>query len=267
MLDRIAEFVKQFLIPGSLAFLLLGLVLGVVLLFLAGRAGTWGRWWLAFLAAGYLVLSLPVTAALLEGWLSADTDSMPRSEFRENVKTIVILGGGSVTFRSGDLEISELSDATSLRVLEGARLYGLLDQPMVIVSGGADARNGASSPETDGMIQELIDAGINANRLRVEPQSGSTREQAINLSALLADLQVERFILITSPTHMRRSLAVFEAEGLTPLPSAAAQHPEGHAVLRGGWIPHPDALSASHSALREIMAVGYYWLRGWLSGN
>ncbi len=266
-MESIAEFTKQFLIPGSLTFLLIGLVLGVILLFLPGRSGRWGRRWLALLTLLYLALSLPFTAALLEGWLSAGTDSMQRSQLPQDIDAIVILGGGSVTYRSGGLEISELSDATSLRVLEGARLYAMLDRPMVIISGGADARSGALEPETDPMSQELMDAGVDEEHLRTESQSGSTREQAIYLAAMLEELQPRRFILVTSPTHMRRALAVFEAQGLHPIPSASAQHSAGHVVLRGGWLPHTDALSASHAALREIMALGYYWVRGWLSSG
>jgi len=34
--------------------------------------------------------------------------------------------------------------------------------------------------------------------------------------------------------------------------------------LSGGVLPHPAALNASQAALREGLALGYYWLRGWL---
>jgi hypothetical protein len=34
-------------------------------------------------------------------------------------------------------------------------------------------------------------------------------------------------------------------------------------VERGGVLPHPSALRASHAAIREGLAVLFYWLNGW----
>jgi uncharacterized SAM-binding protein YcdF (DUF218 family) len=72
------------------------------------------------------------------------------------------------------------------------------------------------------------------------------------------------FVLVTSPIHMRRALAALRAEGLEPVASPSAQHSEGHVVNSGGLIPHPAALDASESAMREALALGYYRLQGWL---
>jgi uncharacterized SAM-binding protein YcdF (DUF218 family) len=234
-MDAIFEIFKAYLIPGSFEFLLIGFVLGVVLLFAHRETRVWGSSLLAFLAVLYFLLSLPLTARTFERILRDQSEPVRSVEAGEGAQAIVVLGGGSATFRAGGNEINELSDATALRVLEGARLYELLGHPAVVVSGGTD---------------ELV-------------ISGSTLAQAEQLSKLLEANEFGNFILVTSPIHMRRSLATLRAQGLDPVPSPSNQHSDGHVVERGGILPHPSALRASHAAIREGLAVLFYWLKGW----
>ena len=212
----------------------------------------------------YLALSSPLVARALEGALDLDLQSAEDSAAEPAAVAIVVLGGGTVSYRTASGTISELSDSTSLRLLEGVRLYRLLDEPLMIISGGSPAGDEATPPETEPMVQELLAAGIPAERIRTDPISGSTREQAVNLAARLRELRAEPFLLVTSPIHMRRALASFRAEQLAPVPAPSAQHALGDPVLSGGVLPHPAALNASQAALRETLALGYYWLRGWL---
>lgn len=260
-MQSIAELLKASLIPGSESFLLLGTAAGALLIHLREPAARWGRRWLAFLAFLYLLLSSPIAARSLEAALTLDIEPQPPiSEF----SAIVVLGGGTVTYRTEAGAISELSEATSLRVLEAVRLYWLLEPQWLIVSGGSSVQ---ALPETVPMTQELIDAGIPAERIRADPLSGSTREQAVNLAGRLRELGAERFLLVTSPIHMRRAMAAFRAQGLPAVAAPSAQHGQGNPVLGSSWLPHPAALSASQAAIREFLALGYYGLRGWLSSE
>lgn len=260
----LAEFAKAYLIPGSVSFLLLGLLVGTVLLYVSSSTRRFGSGLLGFLAAVYLILSIPAVARSYERLLEDETQPIERAADAHGAQAIVILGGGSVTYRARGLEINELSDATSLRVLEGARLYQLLGELPVIVSGGASELLGVPTPETVPMVQELVNAGVPADDIVLESRSGSTQEQAQEIKRLLEAREIERFVLVTSPIHMRRSLAVFRAQGMDPVPSPASQHSSGHAVDRGGLVPHPDALAASQAALREALATAYYWSQGWI---
>lgn len=258
-MPSLVDLLKAHLIPGSESFLLLGVAAGVVLLYLRQPGPRWGKRWLVFLLALYVALSSPATARGLEAILRLDTG--PESEMSE-ITTIVVLGGGAVTYRTEAGTISELSDATSLRVLEAVRLYRIFEPEWVVISGGSP---GQAAPETVPMTEELIRAGIPAERIRADSISGSTREQAVNLSVLLRELGAGRFLLVTSPIHMRRALAAFRAEALPAVPAPSQQHGLGHPVLGSGWLPHPTALDASQAAIREMLALGYYWARGWLS--
>lgn len=257
------EIVKAYLIPGSLEFLLIAFILGVILLFAHRETRVWGSSLLAFLAVLYFLLSLPLTARTFERILTDRSTPIRSVEEAGGAESVVILGGGSATFRAGGNEINELSDATALRVLEGARLYKLLDDPSVVVSGGADGLVDALTPESVPMQQELEDLGVPLDRIQLESLSGSTLEQAEALSKLLEARGIEDFVLVTSPIHMRRALATMRAQGLDPVPSPSAQHSEGHTVERGSVLPNPAALHASRQAIREGLAVLYYWANGW----
>lgn len=262
-MDAIFEIIKAYLIPGSFEFLLVVFILAVVLLFAHRETRIWGSSLLAFLAMLYLLLSLPLTARTFERALRDQSQPIRTVEEAKGAQAIVVLGGGSATYRAGGNKIDELSDASALRVLEGARLYELLDDPAVVVSGGADELLDASTPETIPMQEELLNLGIASDRIHMESLSGNTLEQGVQLSKLLEAREIGDFILVTSPIHMRRALAIMRAQGLDPLPSPSSQHSEGHIVERGGLLPHPAALRANHAAIREGLAVLFYWLNGW----
>ena len=261
------EFLKAYFIPGSGTFLLLGLLVGVVLIYSSASTRKWGDALLGALAVLYLLLSMPIVARGLEHALLDGSQPLREASEANGAQTIVVLAGGSVTYRAQGGEINELSDATSLRVLEAVRLFELLGEADVLVSGGAGEDVGILTPESIPMLEELVAAGVPMDRIRLESQSGSTREQALRLASLLAANAEPTFVLVTSPIHMRRSLAAMRAEGLDPVPSPSAQHSEGHVVISGGLIPHPSALDASEAALREALALGYYRLQGWLESR
>lgn len=260
----LSEFAKAYLIPGSVSFLLIGLLAGMVLLYISKSTRRWGSGLLGFLAVVYLILSVPAVARSYERLLADRSTPIESAAQARGAEAIVVLGGGSVTYRARGGEISELSDASALRVLEGARLHALLGDLPVIVSGGASELLNVPTPESVPMSQELIELGVPSSDIVLESRSGSTFEQAEEIGRVLEARGIERFVLVTSPIHMRRALAVFRLQGLDPVPSPSSQHSGDHVVDVGSVIPHPDALSASQSAIREVLAIVYYWSQGWM---
>ena len=59
------------------------------------------------------------------------------------------------------------------------------------------------------------------DRVIIESESRNTREEAVILKRLLAERGIDRFVIVTSPIHMGRSLAAFAVEGMHPVPSAS----------------------------------------------
>jgi hypothetical protein len=60
-------------------------------------------------------------------------------------------------------------------------------------------------------------------------------------------------------------MATFITQGLDPIPAPSKQHPDDFLADRSIFLPSSEALEESRMALREIMALAYYELRGWLS--
>ena len=262
-MDSFLEIIKVYLLPGSFEFLIIGLLLGVVLIVAHRDTRPWGIGLLTFLGAVYLILSLPLTARTFERVITDPAEPLQQAGQAEGAGAIVVLGGGSATYRASGNEINELSGATALRVLEAARLYDLLNDPSVIASGGADELLAVLTPESVPMQQELMDLGVPSERIILESQSGNTREQAENIARVLEANDIERFVLVTSPIHMRRAVLTMREFGLDPIPSPSSQHSEGNIIERGSILPDPVALRASHAAVREALAILYYWFNGW----
>lgn len=261
-MDLIVEIIKEYFVPGSLPFLIFGLAVGVVLLFRSEPAKKWGRRWLSFLVLTYWLLSTPLFAGFIETILSSGYEALQQTDIPENIEAILILGGGSNTYRAEGFEINALSESGILRVMEGARLYFLMDAPQVIVSGGTNPRAGVLTPESEPLHDAFVDLGIQATEITLESASGNTFEQARNMAVMLEAQGIDHFLLVTSPTHMRRALATFEAQGLQPVPAISAQHAETHFAGSVSFLPNPDALHASRMAMREILATLYYALAG-----
>jgi uncharacterized SAM-binding protein YcdF (DUF218 family) len=264
MLDNFVEVVKSLFIPGSATFFVFGLILASVLIFASRRTERWGKRWLLFLAIiGYL-LSTPLMASSLLGLLTSSYVSLPETQIQEQVDAIVILGGGGTTYQLDGARIEVLSEQTNLRLLEGLRLYQVYSPEWVLVSGGASDRAGLTVPEAKIMAASLVELGVPAERILIETLSGNTHDQAVQIPPMLEQKQVERFILVTSPTHMRRAELSFRAVSTEPLTSIAPHHSTTRTDL--GWSPLPsaEALKTSRDVFREWIGLFYYFLQGWV---
>jgi len=268
-LEPVVEFIKAYLIPGSFPFMMIAATIGVFGLFLRDRWAYWSRRGLIGLLAGYWILSLPACASRLETSLARPYVPLEASQARDaGISAIVILGGGIETYQDGQQALFALSDSTALRVLEGARLYALIGDPWVIASGGGEGGGLAEHggiPESQAMRQALVSLGVPSARIKLESSSTNTRDEAVSVKAMLGENPSEAFVLVTSPTHMRRALASFRAVGLEPIPSVSAQQTNATEGSLRAFLPSPDALTASKIVLREYLALAYYGIRSWIS--
>jgi uncharacterized SAM-binding protein YcdF (DUF218 family) len=226
-------------------------------------AQRWARHGLTALAASYWLLATPGFSAMLAGGLDPGYTPMAGRSEATDVQAVVVLGGGSLTTANDSGAVHSLSEDSALRVLEAARLYRLLGDPVVIASGGNQG-GGLDFTESQAMADVLVDLGVPADRIVQDPDSASTHEQAVNMRRLLAQHGVQGFVLVTSPAHMTRALGAFRKAGLAPVP-APASAPAGVELgpIRR-WVPSEDGLDRSRSAIREYLALLYYWARGWL---
>jgi len=259
----VLSFLKDNFVPGSLRLLIFGLVAGLALMRAPGAWGRWGRRFLVALVLTYSLMSLPIVATSLAAPLERGWRPITARE-AQGADALVVLGGG-VASHWGSGQILELpGEITIRRLLEAARVYRLLDNPAVVVSGGIVADRQQRS-EAAIMHDLLVELGVPSERIVVEGGSRNTREQAERLPKVLAHVAARRFVLVTSPAHMTRAAAAFRAQGLTPLPSVADCC--GWQGMPGGFwmvLPSDAALRVSSGAFYEYVGLVYYWLRGWV---
>ena len=79
---------------------------------------------------------------------------------------------------------------------------------------------------------------------------------------LLASRNIHRFMLITSPSHMPRSVRVFRAQGADIVPSAAPPV-SSNVRPRRFFAPNGSSFGLSNEAIYEYVGLVYYWVRGW----
>ncbi len=265
VIDQTLDLVKAYLIPGTVPFLLLALLPGVVLLYGNKRLERWGRSWLVGLLVLYWFLSAPLGAGMLEAGLAGGYLQIDEPRHVGPVEAVVVLGGGSINLHARGVTTSILTSETALRVLEGVRLYHRLGDPLVIVSGGRNESMAGGRPESELMAEMMVREGVPPEAILQESLSASTRMQAEELAPILRRYGVRRFLLVTSPLHMRRALAVFQNRGLNAVPAPSVAHSEGLFPNRWSLLPSAIALDASAAAMREYLATVYYWARGWLA--
>jgi uncharacterized SAM-binding protein YcdF (DUF218 family) len=257
----VVEFVKNALIPGSTPFLLLGLGLGVTLLYCGRRFAQWGRVWLTALAALYLVLSLPAVSSALIASMSGPYGSIRDAGDARGARVVVAIGNGAVTYAAGEQALHQLGRRTAYIVLETARLYRLLAPEWVVSSGGIPDSRSQQRPESEIMRDALVTLGVPADRIVLESGSRNTAEQLAGIARVAADRHASGpLVLVTSPAHARRVMLAARRHGVDAVLSTSDQLV--YADSERAWLPSFDALRGSESALYEGMAVAYYWFRG-----
>lgn len=185
---------------------------------LATQRLAWAKRVIYFAAAMSLLLALfPVGDAFIRHLELKYPANPPVSD----IDTILILGGGQ------DLRVSEAVDQVSFvsaeeRVIEGAVLAQRFPGASIIVTGGngsLDRRPDITEAALSARL--LIDLGIDEDRIVIEDQSRSTRENAAYTRACSGLDDFGQTVLVTSAFHMPRAMKTFDKAGwsdLTPYP-------------------------------------------------
>ena len=255
----------EILLPGSLPFLLILILIGIILLYVGPKLRTLKRIWLTSTLCAYWLMSTHLGATYLESFLNQDFTPINANIETIGPDAIVVLSGGGHTLGNNTNTINIVSTHTAYRILEAYRLHKKLPEVPIILSGGIGNSLVLSIPESELMRQELLGLGVKDNLLLMESNSQNTYEQAINVAKLMARLDMKKFILVTSHTHMKRALATFRTQDLYAIPSTTF-----HAEInthRTKWSLYPTKadLARSQNVIREIAAYLYYKQQGWIT--
>jgi uncharacterized SAM-binding protein YcdF (DUF218 family) len=256
------ELLKANMRPSSISCLLLLLTPGVALLYIKPLAA-WGRRWVTAVAAVYWVLSMPFTVGLLTRTLMGGYAPIAAAPGTERPQAVVMLGSGTLNLRSAGQQLSIVTPSSGLRILETARVAKTMNPPLVIASGGVTERDPAAAPESHAYHAALLALGVPADRIVLESASKNTHDEALIVKEILGARKVDRFLLVTSPLHMRRSMRTFKSQGLHPIAAVAPLYPET-TETPPPVLPSDATLAIGDAILYEWAATAYYWWKGWL---
>jgi uncharacterized SAM-binding protein YcdF (DUF218 family) len=176
---------------------------------------------------------------------------------------IVVLGSGSIDAEDWDGRTFSFVDrSAAARVLEAVRVFRMTNAAIVLSSGGNPRPQLDEKPSGETMRDALVQLGVPEDRILMETASKTTRDEAVIVAEILRAQNVDRAILVTSQTHMKRSLGAFRAAGIDAVP-AIAQEFERHVPLVLMVVPSEDGLGVASTNVHEALGLAYYWLRGW----
>ncbi|MHC4266951.1 MAG: envelope biogenesis factor ElyC [Planctomycetota bacterium] len=179
-----------------------------------------------------------------------------KTENGSDIKFIVILAGGHIS----DPEIPLLSQINSnplVRLIEGIRIYKNYPGAKLLLSGG-----GVLDPfyEAEVMAAVAREMGIPERDIILETKSRDTKDEAMFIKPIVGN---EPFVLVTTASHIPRSMALFKKLGMDPIPSPVGhivrdrQRPTGFSIF-----PRTGNLKKSDIAIYEYLGLTWAKLRG-----
>lgn len=192
-----------------------------------------------------------------------------KSELKQKPDYIILLGGGGMP-----------SQSNLMRSWYTARVAENFPGAKVIIAMPGELKDSLSTPQK--MKAELEARTISGERILFEAQGTNTRSQALNCAGIIS--YKTPVLIVTSPEHMRRAVLCFQKTGFEKVNALPAFENAAEADftfeddrLGGNNVLMPDVgknmnvryqvwnhLKYEILIVREIFALSYYKLRGWI---
>ncbi len=198
------------LAPGTVILVLLSY--GLLKLVLSGKSKRNGWIWIFLGTVCFYLFSTAPLPNLLLHHLEKQHEPLLQIQDLQEIKYIVVLSG-SINDNLKVPSTSQLGESTAFRVVEGIRLFNLLPvRPVLIMSGGDAPKMG------ERMAAFARSLGVPAEKLIAETNSLDTYANAREVKAIVKEAP---FLLVTSASHLPRSLKIFQLLGMQPIPAPA----------------------------------------------
>ncbi len=238
--------------PGNVLVLVLALGLVLTLRRRTRRLGTWVMGVATALLV--LIMLLPIGA-----WLLAPLENrFPRPDpMPAAVTGIIVLGGGQDARLTVDRGAVTVNGAAE-RMIEGVGLMARYPDADVYFTGGLGVP-GMTEADVARAFFEIM--GADMARIRFERGARNTHENAVLLYDLVKPEPGQTWLLVTSASHMTRSVASFRKAGwqVTAFPVDYQTPQTGDWRVGFSLAGHLRGLDA---ALREYVGLVAYWALG-----
>jgi len=175
----------------------------------------------------------------------------------KDVKWIVVLGGGSGV----DPRLppsTYLADASLVRLSEGVYIHNRIPETKLIFTGGS-AFNGIT-PMAEVMGDVAVEWGVEPEDIILEKKATDTKDHPVYVKEIVGK---DRFILVTSASHMPRAMALSRKQEMEPIPAST-----GYMVKKreGGlspetFFPSAGSMEKVGRAIHEYLGMVWAKLR------
>ncbi|OYW71913.1 MAG: hypothetical protein B7Z37_26465 [Verrucomicrobia bacterium 12-59-8] len=245
--------------PLSLIWLLLGL-------WLLSRVIKQRSLGLLAPGAAWLLLTLMTCTPLPSYLLAGLENQVPKVKLAElpHADAILCLGGGAEPGLVEPMGIQLKSAAD--RLATALTLAAADKAPLLILGGGGFPHDGRLYSEADAVgdyLRTHLSLKADIHSLGV---CSDTHDEAVKVAALMQQRGLKQLLLVTSASHMPRSLAVFRKAGINPIPVPCNYTSSLNRVGEQRWLhlPHVQGFESFNGWLHEIVGHWVYLWRGWV---
>ena len=251
------------------------------------------NWLIFFMALGLLFLSLrkpqlckrllllALADILLVGWLPTSEvflkgleDSVPKVQLTQMSEAdfggIIILGGaiegGKIALDRGEVSIYSSAERVT-KAFELIRKYP--DLPFIF-TGFSGRLSPVGMSEADAFKQLVSEQGLPDKNAYYENQSRNTYENVILMKPMILELGTKSaketdapskpWLLITSASHMYRSVKIFHKQGIAVIPMPVDYQTSNR--LRWGRFDLEDGMQNWNKLMHELIGLLGYWITG-----
>ena len=218
-----------------------------------------GRFFL-WLSLG-LLLFFSNSYLINEAWLQWEYGPVPLKKVKQYDAGILLTGFTSLEKSPHD---RVYTNKGADRLLHTVMLYkkGYINK--VLVTGGSGSLRKTYTSEAKEVKNLLLLSGVPSADIILEDQSRNTYENARFTKKKLASYpNLQRFIIITSAFHMRRSTACFAKAGIPHDVFPTDFNSTDRLFRPEGFIPAESALAGWHKLFHEISGFIIYKLLGY----
>ncbi len=197
------------------------------------------------------VLSYGLVSDILVNPLEQEYKPIKRFETLQDVKWIVVLGGGSDVDPGLPLS-TYLPDASLIRLSEGVYIHNRLPETKLILTG--------RTPMAEVMGNVAEEWGVDLEDIILEKKANDTKDHPVYVKEIVGK---DRIILVTSASHMPRAMALFSKQGMEPIAAPTdymVKKREG-GVRPGMFFPSAGSLEKVGRAIHEYLGMVWAKLR------
>lgn len=243
------KFIASFLMPVPIGLFLFAL--GVYFLF--RNSYTKAKVFLFLTLTWFALLSYsPVANAIL-----APLENSHKALLQTpKVDYILVLGNGHTS--NENLSITSQVNPTAInRLVEGIKHYNALNKNVKFIVSGY----GGYDKNSHAFMQEILASNLGVNKkdiIRFD-KARDTYEEALNIKKLLRD---KKFIIVTSASHMKRSMLIFDKLKLNAIPAPTNYLSHDEKSFRNYFSG--KNIRKIEIAIHEYLGLLWYKIKGYI---